>query len=176
MGILRPYRHRPLYPAAQTAQPPAALFGRRLSMAAGSLYPLHAILPGDDDIQRHHRLQHRKSAHHKFGVRARAHRRGYSILLVFSTPKAEDMRNLALYLVITLLAPGFVSARQADPHSGLARRNARPAAPDSFYLLRPDKVFDGEQMHEGWQVLVHGHLIESAGAAGTIKAPAGTVI
>ena len=31
-------------------------------------------------------------------------------------------------------------------------------------------------MHDGWQVLVHGHLIEAAGAAGSIKPPPGTVI
>ncbi len=63
-----------------------------------------------------------------------------------------------------------------DPHSGTARHAAKPAAADSFYLLRPDKVFDGEQMHDGWQVLVHGRLIEAAGAPGSIKTPAGTVI
>src|SRR3984893_12017954 len=35
--------------------------------------------------------------------------------------------------------------------------------PDTFYLLKPDRVFDGEQMHEGWQVLVKNNRIESAG-------------
>lgn len=34
---------------------------------------------------------------------------------------------------------------------------------DSIYLLRPDRVFDGEQMHEGWQVLVKGNKITAAG-------------
>jgi len=42
---------------------------------------------------------------------------------------------------------------------------------DNFYLLRPDRVFDGEQMHAGWEVLVKGRTIESAGASGTLKAP-----
>jgi len=65
--------------------------------------------------------------------------------------------------------------QQSDPHSGTARHPAKPAA-DSFYLLRPDRVFDGEQMHEGWQVLVHGRLIEAAGAAGAIKTPPGAII
>jgi len=84
------------------------------------------------------------------------------------------MRKFARFLFI-LIAPvlGFA---QTDPHSGTARRPARPAAPDSFYLLQPYKVFDGEQMHEGWQVLVHGRLIEAAGAAGSFKIPPGTVI
>jgi len=44
------------------------------------------------------------------------------------------------------------------------------------YLLRPDRVFDGEQMHAGWQVLVSGHMIEAAGPAGSIKAPAGAIV
>src|SRR5579871_5273672 len=30
---------------------------------------------------------------------------------------------------------------------------------DSFYLLKPDRVFDGEQMHAGWQVLVYRNTI-----------------
>jgi imidazolonepropionase-like amidohydrolase len=34
---------------------------------------------------------------------------------------------------------------------------------DTFYLLKPDRVFDGEQMHEGWQVLVKNGHIEAAG-------------
>ncbi len=36
-------------------------------------------------------------------------------------------------------------------------------AQDTFYLLKPDRVFDGEQMHEGWQVLVKNKKIEEAG-------------
>lgn len=35
--------------------------------------------------------------------------------------------------------------------------------PDTFYLLKPDRVFDGEQLHEGWQVLVKNKLIEAVG-------------
>ena len=34
---------------------------------------------------------------------------------------------------------------------------------DTIYLLKPDRVFDGEQMHEGWQVLVIHNKIEAAG-------------
>ncbi|OQP39761.1 amidohydrolase [Niastella yeongjuensis] len=43
-------------------------------------------------------------------------------------------------------------------------------AQDSAYLLQPDRVFDGEQLHENWQVLVKNGFIESAGAE--LKAPA----
>jgi imidazolonepropionase-like amidohydrolase len=88
---------------------------------------------------------------------------------VYSWPRRALLSGL-------LLAPLFLLARQTDPHSGTGRRSGpRQAAPDSFYLLRPDKVFDGEQMHEGWQVLVHGRLIQAVGASGTLRVPASAV-
>ena len=34
---------------------------------------------------------------------------------------------------------------------------------DSSILLKPDRVFDGENMHEGWQVLIKNNLIEKVG-------------
>ncbi|SEO46837.1 amidohydrolase family protein [Mucilaginibacter sp. OK283] len=40
-----------------------------------------------------------------------------------------------------------------------------------YILLKPDRVFDGEQMHPGWWVLVKGNHIETAGEAATIKTP-----
>jgi imidazolonepropionase-like amidohydrolase len=81
------------------------------------------------------------------------------------------------WLVIFFAIVGQVTAQAGDPHAGTGARAVRPTvASDSFYLFRPDRVFDGEQMHEGWQVLVHGRFIEAAGPAGSIKAPAGTVV
>jgi imidazolonepropionase-like amidohydrolase len=47
------------------------------------------------------------------------------------------------------------------------------AQSDSFYLLKPDRVFDGETMHEGWVVLVKGNKIEQAGDM-MFKLPANT--
>src|SRR3982751_5602976 len=47
------------------------------------------------------------------------------------------------------------------------------AQTDSFYLFKPDRVFDGENMHTGWVVLVHGNKIEQAGVM-TFKLPANT--
>lgn len=44
------------------------------------------------------------------------------------------------------------------------------------YLLRPDRVFDGEQLHPGWEVLVNGRSIEATGPAGSIKVPANATI
>ncbi|MDQ6757780.1 MAG: amidohydrolase family protein, partial [Bacteroidota bacterium] len=34
---------------------------------------------------------------------------------------------------------------------------------DSNYLLKPYRVFDGENMHEGWQVLIKNNRIEKVG-------------
>ena len=34
---------------------------------------------------------------------------------------------------------------------------------DSSILLKPDRVFDGEKMHEGWQVLIKNNLITRVG-------------
>ena len=39
------------------------------------------------------------------------------------------------------------------------------------YLLQPDRVFDGVEMHEGWMVLVEGDKISGAGSKESIKAP-----
>lgn len=81
------------------------------------------------------------------------------------------------WLAALFATTGRATAQQGDPHAGTGTHTAGlTAAPDSFFLLRPDRVFDGEQMHEGWQVLVHSRLIEAAGPAGSIKTPPGTVI
>jgi len=44
-------------------------------------------------------------------------------------------------------------------------------ANDTYTLFKPDRVFDGQQMHAGWWVLVKGKHIEAAGEPGTITAP-----
>ncbi len=48
---------------------------------------------------------------------------------------------------------------------------AQDKTTDTYTLLKPDRVFDGQQMHTGWWVLVMGNRIEAAGESGTIKAP-----
>lgn len=53
------------------------------------------------------------------------------------------------YILVLLL---FVSSRPAFARSG-----------DSSILLKPDRVFDGEVMHEGWEVLVKNNMIMQAG-------------
>ncbi len=42
---------------------------------------------------------------------------------------------------------------------------------DTTYVLRPDRVFDGENMHDGWIVTVTGEQITAAGPASTTKIP-----
>ena len=46
---------------------------------------------------------------------------------------------------------------------------------DKFILLKPDRVFDGEQMHNDWVVLVKNNKIGQAGPM-SFKLPAGTEI
>ncbi len=65
-------------------------------------------------------------------------------------------------------------ATSADPHTGNRPQRQR-LINDTIYLLRPDRVFDGEQMHEGWQVMVHRGLITAVGAPGSMRVPADAV-
>ncbi|ARS35584.1 metal-dependent hydrolase family protein [Pontibacter actiniarum] len=47
-------------------------------------------------------------------------------------------------------------------------------AQDSYILLKPDRVFDGEAMHENWQVLVKNDKIEVVGPA--LSTPSNTTV
>jgi imidazolonepropionase-like amidohydrolase len=49
-------------------------------------------------------------------------------------------------------------------------------ADDVFTLFKPDRVFDGQQMHNGWWVLVKDNHIEAAGEPAAIKAPSSAKI
>ena len=44
------------------------------------------------------------------------------------------------------------------------------------YLLKPDRLFDGQAMHEGWVVLVDGNRIVKVGPEKDVKAPRGTEV
>lgn len=52
--------------------------------------------------------------------------------------------------------------------------HAQAPAPQPATLLQPDRVFDGEQMHAGWAVVVRGERIEAAGPLASLAVPAGT--
>jgi imidazolonepropionase-like amidohydrolase len=45
---------------------------------------------------------------------------------------------------------------------------------NNYFLLKPDRVFDGQQMHNGWWVLVKNNKIEWTGEASAAKVPANT--
>lgn len=58
----------------------------------------------------------------------------------------------------------------------LVQSTARAQAHDTTYVLRPDRVFDGEQLHEGWMVIVLGRTIVAAGPAASLSTPLGAVV
>jgi imidazolonepropionase-like amidohydrolase len=45
------------------------------------------------------------------------------------------------------------------------------AESDNYTLLKPDRVFDGHDMHAGWVVLVKGNQIEAVGTPSEVTAP-----
>src|ERR1700742_3923498 len=47
---------------------------------------------------------------------------------------------------------------------------------DTYTLLKPDRVFDGQQVHNGWWVLVKGNRLEAVGEPKAITAPSTTKI
>ena len=56
----------------------------------------------------------------------------------------------------------------------LLPQTQRTTPPESVYLLKPARVFDGEsaRLHDNWVVLVRGDKIEAVGPAGRINTPA----
>ena len=68
------------------------------------------------------------------------------------------MRKLPLFLFLYLAA--LITQAQTGDH---------------FILLKPDRVFDGEQMHTNWVVLVKNNRIEAAGEM-RFKLPEGTEV
>lgn len=47
---------------------------------------------------------------------------------------------------------------------------------ETYTLFKPDRVFDGRDMHTGWWVLIKGNHIEAAKPAGEIQVPAGAKV
>ena len=70
----------------------------------------------------------------------------------------SDLHILLLSAILTF--PGFQESK------------AQQAKSDSIFLLVPARVFDGEQMHKDWVVLVRGHRIEAAGEKRILQVPA----
>lgn len=53
-----------------------------------------------------------------------------------------------------------------------AQAATQSRAPETIVVLQPERVFDGEDMHAGWSVLVRNDRIEAVGPA--VSAPAGS--
>ncbi|WP_374950002.1 amidohydrolase family protein [Mucilaginibacter sp.] len=53
---------------------------------------------------------------------------------------------------------------------------AQTTPANGYVLLKPDRVFDGKEMHANWQVLVKGKRIETAGEPSAITIPNGTSV
>lgn len=60
----------------------------------------------------------------------------------------------------------------------VAQTQSTSPKPETVYLLKPARVFDGQsaQLHDDWVVLVRGEKIEAAGRASNIKLPIGTKV
>ena len=71
------------------------------------------------------------------------------------------MPNKSLFFLLIFLLFGVVARAQHDT---------------ATYLLRPDRVFDGEKLHTDWVVLVHGRTIAAAGPASEVQTPAGATV
>ncbi len=71
-----------------------------------------------------------------------------------------------LLIFAALLLPFQAQQRPATP------------APETVYLLKPARVFDGEsaQLHQNWSILVRGNKIESVGPSASLNAPAGAKV
>ena len=57
----------------------------------------------------------------------------------------------------------------------LAAMFCNAQAKDNYILLKPERVFDGENFHTGWVILVKNNLIEQAGPM-SFKLPAGSQV
>lgn len=85
------------------------------------------------------------------------------------------MRKHSCITTLFLLATLSAVFSQTDPHTGLRLGRQAAALSDTVYVLHPDRVFDGEQLHEGWVVVVHGNLIAGAGPVSDVKVPVDAV-
>jgi imidazolonepropionase-like amidohydrolase len=77
--------------------------------------------------------------------------KGSSIFIMMKTIK------LSLFILLFACVQVFAQQRRTDV---------------AYTLLKPDRVFDGQQMHTGWWVLVRGNRIDAVGEPASINAQA----
>lgn len=75
------------------------------------------------------------------------------------------MKNLGIWLALLPLTAGSLFAQPSVPRG-----------PNTTYVLKAARVFDGDTMHEGWAVRVRGERIEAAGPTAQIDLTAATVV
>lgn len=78
------------------------------------------------------------------------------------TRRRPSLLGLSILLLAALLTQGLQAARAAEPQPPIR-------------ILVPDRVFDGEEMHEGWVVVVEGERIAAAGPEDRVAMPPGSV-
>ena len=66
-------------------------------------------------------------------------------------------------LLVLLLTGAWWLPTSAGSPPQTPRQSPRAVPPDVTLVLRPDRIFDGERMREGWVVRVRGQRIESVG-------------
>ena len=83
--------------------------------------------------------------------------------------KDHFIRSALFFLVCLIFVCSFIQMIPLAQTQSVA-----PKPPDTIYLLRPARIFDGEsaQLHDNWVVLVRGEKIEAFGPASEVKAPA----
>ncbi|VAV86990.1 Xaa-Pro dipeptidase, putative, partial [hydrothermal vent metagenome] len=71
------------------------------------------------------------------------------------------MKHILILANLLIVLIGHVSAANAE---------------QTAILLRPDAVFDGQNLHAGWVVVVRGKTILAAGPAGSVAIPQNTQV
>jgi imidazolonepropionase-like amidohydrolase len=82
-------------------------------------------------------------------------------LFIFKHDKTNIMRHLLFIFLLFLCGTGAFAQHTLN---------------NAYILFKPDRVFDGQQMHTGWWVLVKDNHIEAAGEPGSISAPSSAKI
>src|SRR5262245_18229033 len=82
------------------------------------------------------------------------------------------MRTALILILALLVGESMISS------SPVAQTPTAAKPPDTIYLLKPARVFDGEaaQTHDGWAVLVRGEKIEAVCPSGDLSAAGAKVI
>jgi imidazolonepropionase-like amidohydrolase len=85
------------------------------------------------------------------------------------------MRTIAFACVALVLAAFAVGQQKPKESTGSNAASGQIGASATkdpqLLLLKPARVFDGAESHEGWVVLVRGDRIEKVGASSEVKAP-----